>query len=201
MAEVASRGHQKLDQSRPEAATTHNNRHSYQPFWKKPLLVVFHGFAASTYGFAICFQNVSEASAQLYLRTNPAVRVFGRWRFLTYNCLVMQFVAYSLCFTAHFVPKLRKPKDYFFTTLAFPVGMLVVTSFWSIWFTLGREYIFPESLEPYYPPWLNHVTHTIIAPINLIELFYVKHNYPSDRKAIVPLTGYTLSYISYLLYI
>lgn len=129
------------------------------------------------------------------------MRAYGRWRFLTYQCLVMQFVAYSLCLTSHFVPKLRRPKDYFFTTFAFPVGFLVVSSFWSIWYVVGREYIFPAALEAYYPPWLNHITHTIIAPINLAELILVKHQYTSDRKQIIPLVGYVCSYISYLLYI
>lgn len=129
------------------------------------------------------------------------MRVYGRWRFLTFNCLVMQFVAYSLSLTSHAVPRLRKPKDFFFTTFAFPVGMLVVTSFWSIWVTFGRESIFPQSLEAFYPPWLNHVTHTIIAPINLFELLTVKHEYSTDKRAIVPLTGYILSYSTFLLYI
>lgn len=129
------------------------------------------------------------------------MRVYGKWRFLTYNCLVMQFVAYSLFFTAHFVPKLRRPKDYFFTTFAFPVGMLVVSTFWLIWFVAGREYIFPIALEPYYPVWLNHVTHTIIAPINLTELLMIRHHYSSDRKALIPLVGYISSYTTFLLYI
>lgn len=169
--------------------------------WKKPLLIAFHGAACSTYGFAICWQNVSEASAQLYARTNPLMRAYGRWRFLTYNCLIMQFVAYSLCLTSHFVPKLRKPRDFFFTTFAFPVGMLVVSSFWAIWFIAGREYIFPAALEAYYPPWLNHVTHTIIAPINLAELLLVRKQYSTDRRAVTALAGYTLSYTTFLLYI
>lgn len=113
----------------------------------------------------------------------------------------MQFVAYSLCLTAHFVPKLRKPRDFFFTTFAFPIGMLVVTSFWSIWFVAGREYIFPVALQAYYPTWLNHVTHTIIAPINLAELILVKKQYSSDRKALTPMIAYMVSYTTFLLYI
>lgn len=169
--------------------------------WKRALAVSFHGAAASTYGYAICWQNVSQASQQLYMRSNPMVRVYGRWRFLTYNCLIMQFVAFSLCLTSHFVPRLRKPRDFFFTTFAFPVGMGVVSTFWAIWFYLGREYIFPASVEAYYPPWLNHITHTIILPINLIELIAIKKQYSSDKRSITTLSAYTLSYLSFLLYI
>lgn len=169
--------------------------------WKEPLMIAFHGAAASTYGFAICWQNVSQASAQLYARTNPLMRQYGRWRFLTYNCLIMQFVACSLCFTSHFVPKLRRTRDFFFTTFAFPIGILVVSSFWGIWFTFGRESISPKAIEPFYPPWLNHVTHTIIAPINILELILAKKQYSSDKRSITALAGYTLSYTSFLLYI
>lgn len=143
----------------------------------------------------------TATSAELYLRSNPAMRVYGRWRFLTFNCLIMQFVAFSLCFASHFVPKLRKPKDFFFTTFALPVGTLVVTSFWTIWFVAGREYIFPVALEEFYPPWLNHITHTIIGPINLAELLLVRHHYSNDRKAIVPLSAFMISYTAFLLFI
>lgn len=142
-----------------------------------------------------------DASAQLYLRTNPLMRAYGRWRFLTYNCLIMQFVAFSLCLTSHFVPRLRKTRDFFFTTFAFPVGLFVVGCFWSIWFIAGREYIFPIALEPFYPPWLNHVTHTIIAPINLAELFFVRHQYSSDKTSMTSLTAYMASYTTYLVVI
>lgn len=169
--------------------------------WKRPLSIAFHGTAASIYGYAIGWQNVSQAAYQLYLRSNPYVRVYGRLRFLTYNCLIIQFVAYALCLTSHFVPRLRRPRDFFFTTFAFPVGLMVVSTFWTIWFAAGREYIFPASLEPYYPPWLNHITHTIIGPINLIELLAIKKQYSRERTAITALTGYTLLYTSYLLYI
>lgn len=113
----------------------------------------------------------------------------------------MQFVAYSLCLTSHFIPRLRRSRDFVFTTFAFPIGMLVVTSFWAIWFVAGREYISPIALEPYYPPWLNHVTHTIIAPVNLVELISYRHHFLKDSKAIKPLLGYMISYTSYLLYI
>lgn len=169
--------------------------------WRQPLAITFHGVAASTYGYAICWQSVSEAARQIYERSNPYVRVYGRWRFLTYNCLIMQFVAYSLCLSSHFVPRLRRPRDFFFTTFALPIGMLVVISFWSIWFVAGREYIFPASLEPFYPPWLNHITHTIIAPINLVELISIRKQYSTDKRSLTALAGYTLSYTSFLLYI
>lgn len=168
--------------------------------WREMMRTAFHGAAASTFGYAICWQNVSEASAQLVARTNPLMRVYGKWRFLTYNCLMMQFVAYSLCFTAQFFPRLRRSRDYFFTTFAFPIGLLVVGSFWAIWFIAGREFILPASIEPYYPPWLNHITHTIIAPINLVELLISRKQF-SDKKSIIGLTGYTVTYSSFVLYI
>lgn len=206
MAQVVSKTSTELSGDRNGERTSNSVRHrnsneSLVTSWKPPLMVAFHGAAASTYGYAICWQNVSQAAHTLYLKSNPYVRVYGRWRFLTYNCLIMQFVAYSLCLASHFVPRLRKPRDFFFTTFAFPVGMLVVSSFWAIWFIAGREYIFPASVEIYYPPWLNHITHTIIAPINMVELVLNRKQYSSDRRSITALAGYTVSYTSFLLYI
>lgn len=129
------------------------------------------------------------------------MRAFGKWRFLTYDCLIMQFAAYALCLASHYYPSLRRPRDYFFTSVAFPIGMTVVISFWSVWCIFGREDIFPLAIEQYYPPWLNHITHTIIAPINLIELVATKHKYATDRKSLVPLGAIAMSYTSLLLFI
>lgn len=168
---------------------------------KKPLMFAYHGGVTALYGFAIGWQSVSEKSAQLYQLTNPMIRVYGRWRFLTYQNLVIQFVAYSLCLATHLHPRFKKSRDFIFTTLAFPIGMSVVFTFWSIWFVAGRQYIFPVSLQEYYPSWLNHITHTIILPINLIELYIVNHVYSPNKKSYMTLLGHLLSYSAFILYI
>lgn len=102
----------------------------------------------------------------------------------------------------HFVPKLGKIKDFCFTTFAFPIGSLVVVSFWTIWFVAGREHIFPVNAEEFYPSWLNHVTHTVVLPLNLVEIILVKHKYSEKIKSsIISLVGFILTYTTFILYI
>lgn len=124
---------------------------------------------------------------------------YGQWRFLTYNDLVLQFVTYSVCLVTHFLPSVTRFRDFIFTTLAFPMGMLVVSSFWAVWFLAGRENILP--VESGCPDWLNHVVHTIMMPINLVQLMLVQHQFSSDRLAVKSLLVYILAYASYLFYI
>lgn len=185
---------------------TNNNPTGFGPknchnsFLGRPCLVAFHGAAASMYGFAIGWQAVSTKSAQLYQLTNPAIRVYGKWRFLTYQCLVIQFIAYSLTMATHFSPRFRRTRDFVFTTLAFPLGVVVVTTFWSVWFVAGREYIFPAALEEYYPAWLNHLTHSIILPVNLIQLAVEKHQY-AGKSSYLTLCGHMVTYSSFIMLI
>lgn len=131
---------------------------------------------------------------------HPGLRPYGKLRYLTYNCLLLQFAAYSLCLASHFVPRLRKFRDFFLTTLALPVSALVFIIFWGVWHFIGREQIFPVALEQFYPNWLNHITHTIILPINLFELYLVRHEYSASSKSLPVLLGYMLTYATFLVY-
>jgi FAR-17a/AIG1-like protein len=47
-------------------------------------------------------------------------------------------------------PKIRKLKDYFFATFAFPVAFNVGITFWSL-FAIDRELVFPKALDAYFP--------------------------------------------------
>lgn len=133
---------------------------------------------------------------------NPKLQYYGKWQFLTFHCLLLQFSAYLLCLVSYFVPssRLRKFRDFFITTLAWPTSGVVFTIFWGVWHLLGRELIFPAILEEFHPSWLNHAVHTIIVPINLIELYLVRHQYSSTRLSLPILVSYHLGYSLFLLY-
>lgn len=123
-----------------------------------------------------------------------SVKAYGPPRFLTYQCLIVQLLSSFLHVGAHFSRSLEKPRDYLFTCLAFPLGSLVVTTFWAVWHLLGRELIFPLALSQFYPDWLNHSTHSIILPINLLLILLVNHKYNSKGGlfTIVYFAGYTV---------
>ena len=107
------------------------------------------------------------------------LRIYGQFKFLTFQCLLLQVLNAALHVLAYFVRALEKPRDLVFSALAYPVGSLVVYTFWAVWHTLGREFIFPLELSQYYPDWLNHATHTIIVPINILLAVLVHHKYSS----------------------
>lgn len=112
---------------------------------------------------------------------------------------MLQFVTYCVCLTTNFVPSLTKYRDFLFTSLALPVGTFVVAVFWAVWHIAGRENILP--VEAGCPDWLNHVSHTIMLPINFVQLYLVNHNYLSDKFSILSLLAYLMTYNTYLLYI
>lgn len=124
---------------------------------------------------------------------------YGLLKFLTYQCLLIQFVNSLLHVGACFMQFLEKPRDLFFSTLAYPVGSIVVYSFWAVWHLMGRELIFPAALSQYYPDWLNHVTHTIIAPMNILLALVVHHKYSKNGSALTVL--YLACYTGFLLYV
>lgn len=130
---------------------------------------------------------------------DPVLSKYGHWRFLTYNNLVVQFLTYLALLLSHYVPAAVKWRNYLFTVLALPVGMFVVITFWSVWFIAGRENILP--VEANCPDWLNHICHTIILPINFIQLAVMKHNYLPDKEALISLSGFLMLYNVYILYI
>lgn len=128
------------------------------------------------------------------------IKTYGSLKYLTYHCLLFQFANCLLHVAAFIAPRVfEKPRDIVFTCFAYPLSIIVVSTFWSVWHLVGREYIFPVAISEYYPTWLNHVTHTVIGPLNLLMAILVKHSY-SKRGQIYSMLYY-IFYISLLHYI
>lgn len=126
----------------------------------------------------------------------PELRSYGLLKFLTYQCLLIQLLNAILHVGAHFSRALSKPRDLIFTCLALPVGSIVVLTFWTVWHVMSRELIFPEVLDEFFPNWLNHSTHTIIMPVNILMSILIHHHY-SSKGALLAL-GYNALYTVYL---
>ncbi|OQV12750.1 putative Androgen-induced 1 [Hypsibius exemplaris] len=114
----------------------------------------------------------------------------GKLRFLTFIDLCIQALFYALC-TGYDLsvlfrvnPKqrlvLKNAKDHMFTVMVFPIGAFVVLMFWAI-YAVDRELIFPQFLDDVFPAWANHVMHTVILPVNLIEMALDYHAHPKSR--------------------
>ncbi|KAL1506774.1 hypothetical protein ABEB36_006075 [Hypothenemus hampei] len=98
------------------------------------------------------------------------------------------------------LPLIQRPVEKirytFFWYLVFPSSLLVVSTFWSIWY-IDRELIFPKIVDDFYPSWLNHTLHTLIViPLIIEVLAQIKHGNVrvSRRRAAIVLLSYCFIY-------
>ncbi|OCT80220.1 hypothetical protein XELAEV_18027032mg [Xenopus laevis] len=102
----------------------------------------------------------------------PAHQTYGgSWKFLTFIDLVIQAVFFGICVLSDLsslltkgsdnqeqerqLKKLISLRDWVMAVLAFPVGVFVVTMFWTL-YIYDRELVYPKLLDNFIPPWLNH---------------------------------------------
>ncbi|XP_065256769.1 androgen-induced gene 1 protein isoform X2 [Emys orbicularis] len=102
----------------------------------------------------------------------PAHQTYGgSWKFLTFIDLVIQAVFFGICVLTDLsslltkgsdsqeqerqLKKLISLRDWMMAVLAFPVGVFVVTMFWSL-YIYDREVVYPKLLDNFIPSWLNH---------------------------------------------
>ena len=124
---------------------------------------------------------------------------YGQWPFLTNHTLVFQIITYFLHVLAFFSERFVKARDFVFTALAFPLSITVFSFFWGAWFIMGRELIFPKTLDEAIPPWLNHCIHTVILPMNLALVSLVAHKF--FRRGSAVLMAYSVFYLCILNYV
>ena len=67
-------------------------------------------------------------------------------------------------------------------------------------FVIDPELIYPIASRPYYPEWLNQITHSAIGITVLMEEFAFYHP-RDDRKAFIALLTYLVSYFIWILYL
>ncbi|XP_071111046.1 androgen-induced gene 1 protein-like isoform X2 [Haliotis cracherodii] len=139
--------------------------------------------------------------------------VGGKLMFLTFWDALLQTFYYGLCAVTAIVgstggpsrdPRkrsaLQKFRDFLHNTLAFPVGTFVVVTFWAI-YAVDRELVFPKALDQFIPPWLNHVMHTFILPILLLDKYLNYHHLPKRRNGILGLLLFGVIYLIWILWI
>ncbi|XP_009317425.1 PREDICTED: androgen-induced gene 1 protein [Pygoscelis adeliae] len=96
--------------------------------------------------------------------------------------------------------KLISLRDWVMAVLAFPVGVFVVTMFWSI-YIYDRELVYPKLLDNFIPAWLNHGMHTTVLPFVLIEMRTTHHQYPSRSCGLAAVCTFAVGYILWVCWI
>ncbi|XP_010221752.1 PREDICTED: androgen-induced gene 1 protein [Tinamus guttatus] len=96
--------------------------------------------------------------------------------------------------------KLISLRDWMMAVLAFPIGVFVVTMFWSI-YIYDRELVYPKLLDNFIPAWLNHGMHTTVLPFILIEMRTTHHEYPSRSCGLAAVCTFAVGYILWVCWI
>ena len=136
----------------------------------------------------------------------------GEWKFLTHWNIWLQLIYFlvGLCneifgsnekhANTNSVSSVQKLRDFIFSTLAFPLGIFITISFWSLYLT-DRNLVFPPKLDQFYPLWANHMLHTTCAVSQLIEMIISFHSYPSRTKGMLTSMCFVFVYLGWVLFI
>lgn len=89
-------------------------------------------------------------------------------------------------------------RDFVFTVYALPLGCIVVSSFWGVWFLVSPDSIVPPQIQRLTPNWLNQITHTVCLPVNLLLLLLSPHKF--YRAGLFILLPSTVLYCCFLEY-
>ena len=177
----------------PES-TANSNKLLFQMF-RRLLTVLLQLAGISSFAWAIHYQ---AFRINMPVELAPDRLAFGGvWKYLTFLNMCLQCIFFTVAFFSNFSNKLTRLRDLIFASAAFPIGLFVGVTFWSLW-AIDRELIFPAKVDPYIPALVNHLMHTSVIPLQLGELFLVRHKYPKRR------TGFTITAlicIAYLVWI
>ncbi|XP_020800851.1 androgen-induced gene 1 protein [Drosophila serrata] len=131
----------------------------------------------------------------------------GKFKYLTFLDVILQAIYHTLALlndlfgdntvTVKPKSKLRSARDYIFSAFAFPVAHNVCLSFWVV-YMWDRELIFPSALDAIFPSWLNHIVHTNVALMALMDLFTCFRRYPTRLAGLAGNVSFILLYIIWL---
>jgi len=157
--------------------------------------------AIANFGWAIYWD--------LYILDIPTQKSFGgQWKYLTFWNMWIQLIYFSISFLNNIFGShstdtksatcLQKCRDFLFSTLAFPIGQFVGIIFWLL-FNIDRELVFPKAFDAIFPNYINHMMHTTVIPVQLLELILLYHRYPGKKTGIATTFGFCLIYLTWTL--
>nr|ACO11487.1 Androgen-induced protein 1 [Caligus rogercresseyi] len=133
----------------------------------------------------------------------------GAWKFMTFWNLWVQLGMSLLCLgdilsekglSSEYAKVIRGLRDYYFTSLGFPIGSFVGFMFWGLWW-VNRELVMPKALDPFIPSYVNHMLHTTCLFITLFELFSTQHSYVSRARGLITTSLFSAVYLAWVCYI
>nr|XP_054749038.1 androgen-induced gene 1 protein-like isoform X2 [Lytechinus pictus] len=77
---------------------------------------------------------------------------------------------------------------------------MVVSMFWILW-SIDRKLVFPKELDEFFPVWLNHVLHTNVLPILLVDMWLIRHKPPSKLRGVTTLSLFSALYMAWIFWL
>lgn len=165
------------------------------------LHVLVQALAIANFGYAIYWD--------LYILQLPTQRSFGgQWKYLTFWNMWIQLAYFTISFLnnifgSHETNKkssssLQRFRDLFFSSLAFPIGQFVGIVFWGL-FHYNRELVFPAAFDKFFPNYINHMMHTTVLVVQLLELVLLYHPYPQRKYGMSITMFFCILYLSWTL--
>lgn len=159
---------------------------------RRYLSITLHLISAVHLSFSVFSHYTNDIPASVF----PIDSAFGgKFKFLTFwnECIEAGFFCLALIYdvlqsrldrgSGGSKSPLKGFLDYMYSAIVFPLSMMVVTAFWGL-FLVDRELVMPKAIDPYFPSWLNHSVHSMIAVYSILEMFITYRPLPSLGKSI-----------------
>lgn len=164
----------------------------------------FHLIAVAQFYFGFYYDNLYMTEPDAKFRK---FEFGGRLIYLTIWNLIFQCIYYTIALLNDIIgsneaspakkPLIRKIRDYFFATFAFPFAANVSIMF-HVLMVVDRNLVMPKEVDEFFPFWLNHLVHTNILIFIVIEMFILPRSYPCRKAA---MTGMTIIQAIYLAWV
>ncbi|CAD6999497.1 androgen-induced gene 1 protein [Ceratitis capitata] len=190
-----------------ERLTTTNDAYTQGAFCYLRLLTHTIGLLQFAYGIYYHWYNVHWPQ-HLQDEEELKTRWGGKFKYLTFLDVILQALYHLVALLndligsnavgqTRFMPGIRKLRDYMFAAWAFPIAHNVCISFWVI-YAFDRELIFPTALDAIFPSWLNHIVHTNVAMLGILDMFTCFRQYPSRSAGLTGTVVFMLLYIVWM---
>ncbi|XP_037927330.1 androgen-induced gene 1 protein isoform X2 [Teleopsis dalmanni] len=183
-----------------------NSNSAYTQGVFKYLRVLIHVLGTAQFIYGIYFHWFNVNWPQLKEEEELKTRWGGKFKYLTFLDILQAIYHFLALVNDMFgtnavnpepMPILRKIKDYMFAAWAFPVAHNVSITFWII-YAYDRELIFPAELDAIFPAWLNHIVHTNVSMLAILDVFTCFRQYPSRFAGISGTVIFMLLYIIWM---
>ncbi|KAI5712679.1 hypothetical protein M8J76_000765 [Diaphorina citri] len=165
--------------------------------------VAIHVIGAVIFPFGI----YSHYKVQIPAEVLPIDSAYGqKFKYLTFINEIVQSLYFIVCVVCDIVSLmptsspmsiLNSTRNYFFTSIGFPIGSFVTITFWGL-FLVNRDLVMPADFDQYFPKWLNHLVHTMVIVFPLIEMATSYRKYWPAQTGLIGLLVFQVVYLIWI---